>query len=355
MRWWRAPVATEFAVLVPMDERTASTRAGCSRRSRAARRPAGAEPRHHRQHRHRHQPGPAPRLRRTALAGRRRLLHREGIGRQPPVRRDLQPRRRHPRPHARHALCDRGARRWTSAVSNCGASRSSTSARRARARAFRDPGALAGRGWPVARAGGDDRRRGALPHRPAPRPPRGGCHPDLAGTPPDQASAVELCSINIGGTTLVDEDFGDYLAARLRRSPLHPEPTLPGDHRDQRGPRHDPRTPLHRPAACARMPFRPRRLRYRVLLVGYLRDLDVDFLGSTAASCATWRTAACRAVVRRSPRSRTCSASRRWRSRWRPRSNRVAAADRRGLRAGLRVPTPRPIDAFFGLDATGEA
>ena len=40
---------------------------------------------------------------------------------------------------------------------------------------------------------------------------------------PEQAAAISQCSINIGGTTLVDEDFGDYFAARLRRSPLRPE------------------------------------------------------------------------------------------------------------------------------------
>ena len=40
---------------------------------------------------------------------------------------------------------------------------------------------------------------------------------------PAALAQVELCSINIGGTTLVDEDFGDYFAARLRRSPLKPE------------------------------------------------------------------------------------------------------------------------------------
>ncbi|RZA22184.1 MAG: diguanylate cyclase, partial [Lysobacteraceae bacterium] len=34
---------------------------------------------------------------------------------------------------------------------------------------------------------------------------------------PAAAAQVEQCSINIGGTTLVDEDFGDYFAARLRR------------------------------------------------------------------------------------------------------------------------------------------
>ncbi|MFS8136617.1 MAG: putative bifunctional diguanylate cyclase/phosphodiesterase [Thermomonas sp.] len=40
---------------------------------------------------------------------------------------------------------------------------------------------------------------------------------------PETCAQVELCSINIGGTTLVDEDFGDYFAARLRRSTLKPE------------------------------------------------------------------------------------------------------------------------------------
>ena len=40
---------------------------------------------------------------------------------------------------------------------------------------------------------------------------------------PDKAAGIDQCSINIGGTTLVDEDFGDYFAARLRRSPLRPE------------------------------------------------------------------------------------------------------------------------------------
>lgn len=40
---------------------------------------------------------------------------------------------------------------------------------------------------------------------------------------PEQAAGIAQCSINIGGTTLVDEDFGDYFAARLRRSPLRPE------------------------------------------------------------------------------------------------------------------------------------
>lgn len=40
---------------------------------------------------------------------------------------------------------------------------------------------------------------------------------------PAALAQVELCSINLGGTSLVNEDFGDYFAARLRRSPLKPE------------------------------------------------------------------------------------------------------------------------------------
>lgn len=37
---------------------------------------------------------------------------------------------------------------------------------------------------------------------------------------PEAAAEVVQCGINIGGTTLVDEDFCDYVAARLRRSSL---------------------------------------------------------------------------------------------------------------------------------------
>lgn len=40
---------------------------------------------------------------------------------------------------------------------------------------------------------------------------------------PEAAARVRHCSINIGGTTLVDEDFCDYFAARVRRGPLRPE------------------------------------------------------------------------------------------------------------------------------------
>ncbi|MFN3311766.1 MAG: EAL domain-containing protein, partial [Thermomonas sp.] len=37
---------------------------------------------------------------------------------------------------------------------------------------------------------------------------------------PDVAARVAQCSINLGAATLVDEEFGDYLATRLRRSLL---------------------------------------------------------------------------------------------------------------------------------------
>ena len=40
---------------------------------------------------------------------------------------------------------------------------------------------------------------------------------------PDAAAKVEQCSINLGAATLTDEDFSDYFANRLRRSPLRPE------------------------------------------------------------------------------------------------------------------------------------
>lgn len=35
---------------------------------------------------------------------------------------------------------------------------------------------------------------------------------------PEEARAVELCSVNLGGDTLIDDEFSDYFAARLRRS-----------------------------------------------------------------------------------------------------------------------------------------
>lgn len=40
---------------------------------------------------------------------------------------------------------------------------------------------------------------------------------------PEARAQVDSCSINMGGTTLVDEDFGDYFAARLRSSALRPQ------------------------------------------------------------------------------------------------------------------------------------
>jgi EAL domain-containing protein (putative c-di-GMP-specific phosphodiesterase class I) len=95
---------------------------------------------------------------------------------------------------------------------------------------------------------------------------------------PEHAAQVELCGINIGGTSLVDEDFGDYLAARLRRSPLPPgkiclEITETSVVRDM--------------TRARRFIGRLRDLGCRFALddfgtgfcsFGYLRDLDVDFL-----------------------------------------------------------------------------
>jgi len=95
---------------------------------------------------------------------------------------------------------------------------------------------------------------------------------------PDAAAQVEQCSINIGGTTLVDEDFGDYFAARLRRGPLRPqqlclEITETSVVRDM--------------TRARRFIGRMRDLGCRFALddfgtgfcsFGYLRDLDVDYL-----------------------------------------------------------------------------
>ena len=95
---------------------------------------------------------------------------------------------------------------------------------------------------------------------------------------PEHAARVELCGINIGGTSLVDEDFGDYLVARLRRSPLPPgkiclEITETSVVRDL--------------TRARRFIGRLRDLGCRFALddfgtgfcsFGYLRDLDVDFL-----------------------------------------------------------------------------
>ena len=95
---------------------------------------------------------------------------------------------------------------------------------------------------------------------------------------PEAAARVEQCSINIGGTTLVDEDFGDYVAARLRRSPLRAEQlcleiTETSVVRDM--------------TRARRFISRMRDLGCRFALddfgtgfcsFGYLRDLDVDYL-----------------------------------------------------------------------------
>ena len=95
---------------------------------------------------------------------------------------------------------------------------------------------------------------------------------------PDAAAQVDTCSINIGGTTLVDEDFGDYFAARLRRGPLRPqqlclEITETSVVRDM--------------TRARRFIGRMRDLGCRFALddfgtgfcsFGYLRDLDVDYL-----------------------------------------------------------------------------
>lgn len=46
---------------------------------------------------------------------------------------------------------------------------------------------------------------------------------DWLETRPDACSKIDQCGINLGATTLVDDDFGDYLASRLSRSRLRPE------------------------------------------------------------------------------------------------------------------------------------
>ena len=95
---------------------------------------------------------------------------------------------------------------------------------------------------------------------------------------PEAAAQVEQCSINIGGTTLVDEDFGDFLAARLRRSPLRAEQLC----------LEITETSVVRDMTRARRFIgRMRDLGCRFALddfgtgfcsFGYLRDLDVDYL-----------------------------------------------------------------------------
>ena len=95
---------------------------------------------------------------------------------------------------------------------------------------------------------------------------------------PEAIQQVDQCAINIGGTTLVDEDFGDYFAARLRRSPLKPpqlclEITETSVVRDM--------------TRARRFIDRVGDLGCRFALddfgtgfcsFGYLRDLDVDYL-----------------------------------------------------------------------------
>lgn len=95
---------------------------------------------------------------------------------------------------------------------------------------------------------------------------------------PEAAAKVEQCSINLGAATLTDEDFSDYFANRLRRSPLHPEQfcleiTETSVVRDM--------------TRTRRFISRMRDLGCRFALddfgtgfcsFGYLRDLDVDYL-----------------------------------------------------------------------------
>lgn len=95
---------------------------------------------------------------------------------------------------------------------------------------------------------------------------------------PDAAARTRSCGINLSGTTLVDDDFADYLAARLRRSPVPPgricfEITETSVIRDR--------------ARAQRFIQRMRALGCRFALddfgtgfcsFGYLRDLDVDLL-----------------------------------------------------------------------------
>ncbi|MEO6227545.1 MAG: EAL domain-containing protein [Thermomonas sp.] len=95
---------------------------------------------------------------------------------------------------------------------------------------------------------------------------------------PEARAQVASCSINMGGTTLVDEDFGDYFAARLRSSALRPqqlclEITETSVVRDM--------------TRAKRFIDRVGELGCRFALddfgtgfcsFGYLRDLDVDYL-----------------------------------------------------------------------------
>ena len=174
---------------------------------------------------------------------------------------------------------------------------------------------------------------------------------------PDQASAVELCSINIGGTTLVDEDFGDYLAARLRRSPLHPnqlclEITETSVVRDM--------------TRARRFIGRLRALGCRFALddfgtgfcsFGYLRDLDVDFLKVDGSFVRDLENGGMSGAVVRSITEIAHLLGKQ------AVAEQVETAEQLELLRQIGVDfgqgyvfqRPRPIDAFFGLDATGEA
>lgn len=95
---------------------------------------------------------------------------------------------------------------------------------------------------------------------------------------PDAAATVEHCSINLGGATLVDEEFSDYFAARLQHSRIPPqrlclEITETSVVRDR--------------ARAQRFIARMRALGCQFALddfgtgfcsFGYLQDLDVDYL-----------------------------------------------------------------------------
>ncbi len=95
---------------------------------------------------------------------------------------------------------------------------------------------------------------------------------------PEAVAQVQQCSINIGGTTLVDEDFCDYFAARMKRGPLRAEQVC----------LEITETSVVRDMTRARRFIgRLRELGCRFALddfgtgfcsFGYLRDLDVDYL-----------------------------------------------------------------------------
>ena len=106
---------------------------------------------------------------------------------------------------------------------------------------------------------------------------------------PDQAAMIHHCGINLGGGTLVDEEFSDYFAARLRRSSVPAEKlcleiTETSVVRDRGA-----RAALHRAHARPRLPVRAGRLRHRLLFVRLPAARWTSITSrSTAASCATW-------------------------------------------------------------------